>query len=335
MESIPHTEVSIPYGQNEQDTRPFFHENLNLLIIFNCITSFITLIFTILIIILFITKRRLRNCFTNLFFCLMISESCYSLSKFLSIIRLIFTAAGCANALCNIQAFAILYFELASFLWLVFIAHALSDLLLSYNVAINKRMKYQVLISFVVPLIVAIILQWRQSYNIFTEEKQNIVWCFITTLTRGADYPNGHAPGNNYVIVVFYIIYWIFIVVNLIIVVKLVRFINKNKELSKDQESINDLAERLMNFPIISIVCFLVATIQRLLELIWPNMDVSLFIFYIFHIFFINLKGIFYFWLGIEQGYKDELIALFTRKRIRISSIDNERLSANNIEGDS
>lgn len=140
------------YNNYIKSSHEFNNIQRNILITCTSIISFISFISCNIIILIFLFRPKLRNFIFKLVICIAISESIYSLSKFLVFLQLFDINTNLGAVLCYIQASIITYTDFCTLLFLIIMGICLNDLMVNYNKNIFNKLKVFIIIGYIIPL---------------------------------------------------------------------------------------------------------------------------------------------------------------------------------------
>ena len=336
------------FNSSTFEGKDFFSDNINWLIGENLLTASISFSLAVTMIVLYKKHRRLQNCFTKMFFYLMISEGLFSLGKLMSIAKL----AGYRDSfLCNLQANILIYSEIISFIWLVLISKKLYQLLVHHDIQSVHNIRKSVVFSFLLPALPCIALQCTGEYTKGYFQPtfgRDIVWCYIKCKKLIDDSkvnPDGTTDDSNItyniILVVFYAYYIFLIIVNIYYLCKLIFFIEnwqksvsestgQNSSFTNDSKSVGTI-RKLLWISIISILSYGYACVNRMLQTFGNIHPTVSFWMYVVQIPLINMKGSFLYLTCLDDIFTEFLHKLvpcvFTRKRIDSLEANEETTS--------
>ena len=216
----------------------------------------------------------------NLIFYLAMSDFLLSISAF---IKFDDFNSGIISSACVAQGVLINFSELCSICWTTIIAF--SVYLSTKNNAINLIPKYYIfyfLYAIGIPLCFAISPLFSESYG------PAGAWCWLNTKNHN------NTPAWIWSLII-YIFIWVNIIFNIIAIIKSINFFKLRTFEIQEQDQNNDEANFLKNFcivlkffPIILVICWLPATINRI-YLFASNVENTLL--YSMQAFFSNLTG--------------------------------------------
>jgi hypothetical protein len=266
------------------------------------VTGIISMIGCLFVIMAYTCYSSIRNRVFELIFYLMISSFFNNLSYIMYYIEednLII-----ANmTLCRAQAFIMIWSEISQQTWALLIVHSVYDKVVNFDDAAEsnrstcmQRLRY-IIFGFIYPLSYAIIGLVCDFLG------PSGKWCWINTVTNDKF-------GNAYGFII-YIIIWISIFAELIFTCSIIRFLNKTYA-GERLAIVSRFMNKLITYPIINIVCFIPATINRIIFLIFGYIPV----FQLFALIFLTLQGFAYaITYGFNPQVRNALYTTFFRAR--------------------
>ena len=277
--------------------------NLEILIIICIITSGLSLIFSSIMILLYVWYRRLKNYFTKIFLLVMLSEAIFSLGKLISIYKLVLLNQKINELLCEIQGFIISFGEMNSIFWIVYLGISLKQLLMNHDFSNKINIRYFIIFSFTSFFLCNCLLFFFDQLG--CDDNSKSVFCWIRIHTKNGDLEP--------VFFIMYGIYVLAIVFNIVITIQLKWFLNrisKIDQLSKNT-NIELVSNNLSSLAIYTSTCYSFAILSRLLqtfELDLPSHDIVKFIVYMLQIILVNLKGFWFFFFCLDKEYRMTLL---------------------------
>jgi len=266
------------------------------------VIGIISMIGCLFVIMAYICYSSIRNRVFELIFYLMISSFFNNLSYIMNYIEeenMIITNMS----LCRTQAFIMIWSEISQQTWALLIVHSVYDKVVNFDDAAEsnrstcmQRIRY-IIFGFIYPLSLAII---GLVCNFLGPSGK---WCWINTVT---DDKFGYAYGF-----IIYIIIWSSIFAELIFTCLIIRFLNKTYA-GERLVIVSRFMNKLITYPIIHIVCFIPATINRIISLIFGNIPV----FQLLALIFLTLQGLAYaITYGFNPQVRNALYTTFCRVR--------------------
>jgi hypothetical protein len=200
------------------------------------------------------------------------------------------------SKLCNFQAFLMLWFENAQYIWGFLIAWSTYQYVLyfednNYKTSFFKRLRYH-LIGFGLPLIFALV---ALSRNVFGP---SLAWCWIDATAIISDTKNLE---KNVFSILSYLFMWILIIMNILLTFKVVRFLNRNYVTKYEREITGKYIWKLLRFIVIQIICVSPGTINRLLQIFF---DTQVYELEILQLFMVVSQGSLF---AIAYGYNSQV----------------------------
>ena len=202
------------------------------------------------------------------------------------------------RTLCNAQAFFMVWFENAQYLWGFLIAWSTYQYVLYFEDNNNKtsflkRFKYM-LIGFGLPLCFAFIALMRGVFG------PSIAWCWFDTSGEITD--EKHLEKNLFAVLA-YAFMWLTILSNVFLTVKVVRFLNRNYTTKWEREITGNYIWKLLRFLVIQVICISPGTINKLLLIF----DVEVYGLEILQLVMVVSQG---FIFAIAYGYNPQVRAV-------------------------
>lgn len=185
------------------------------------------------------------------------------------------------SSACIVQGFLQQWFQLSTIFWTVAIAYMLFKTVLRQQTT-KDEFRYSLLLCWGVPLVLACLPFSTDSYG------DAGAWCWIkTTDTRAFD------AGTAWRFFIFYIPLWIVIVFNLFVYYRVYSGLAPLLSVPNDENTkgMVRVIERLKYYPMILIVCWTFATINRIYDSVHPRSPV--FALVILQTMFQTLQGFF------------------------------------------
>jgi hypothetical protein len=200
------------------------------------------------------------------------------------------------SKLCNFQAFLMLWFENAQYIWGFLIAWSTYQYVIyfednNHKTSFFKRLRYN-FIGFGLPLIFALV---ALSRNVFGP---SLAWCWIDASAQISDVKNLE---KNVFSILSYLFMWILILLNIFLTFKVVRFLNQNYVTRFEREITSKYIWKLLRFIVIQIICVSPGTINRLLQIFF---DIQVYEIEVLQLFMVVSQG---FLFALAYGFNSQV----------------------------
>lgn len=199
-----------------------------------------------------------------------------------------------SSALCQIQGFTMVFFELGQFFWSSIISHSITVNVINNDHRTQESASIKALyyiVGYLIPLVIVLFIYFFD----FIGDAGH--YCWINTITEDIS--------HEIILAIYFTVVWITIIYNIVTVVRFIKFVRE--EFEKDDEFkqvVKPYKTSLLIYPIASLIIVLPATIYRLLSY-FVNLES-----YAFSIIFTMLvcsQGI---WYSIGYGLNNEISSI-------------------------
>mmetsp|Transcript_31114 Transcript_31114/g.40056 ORF Transcript_31114/g.40056 Transcript_31114/m.40056 type:complete len:328 (+) Transcript_31114:108-1091(+) len=186
------------------------------------------------------------------------------------------------SALCYAQGWLKQFFRCAEVTWTTVISYTLYQTIMHQERSTDRQMWPLHLYAWGVPFLFSVIPSFTNNYG------QAGPWCWITeTNVQELD------AGTAYRFFLFYIPTWIAIGYNIVVYFKVIRTVKclyVGAQTAQSKKLLN-LCDRLKMYPLIMVICWSFATINRIQNTIEPQNP--MFVLFFLHSMLISLQGLF------------------------------------------
>ena len=278
-----------------------FDSKLIFLLSLNVLTALVSIIFCLTTLILYFKYRKLRNTFTTNFLNVMNSELIIYLGKAISIFKIPENNYISGNFLCQTQALLIVLGETASNLWIIYLLWSIFQLFVRHQVYEPKISIIKILLIYFIALVFSIIMLLLDQFK--PDDESKLVWCWFKC--------HGEEQGsNNSVIIGMFYYYAFFVVINIVYIIRMYVYFRNIPKSNRDVDKTKILNRLIFRIPFYTCLGYFSAFGRRLFQL-WGSTDLTLFILYILHILFVNLKGTLYFMFCFDREYRTKIVKIF------------------------
>eukprot|EP00520_Triparma_pacifica_P018675 CAMPEP_0118662362 /NCGR_PEP_ID=MMETSP0785-20121206/16790_1 /TAXON_ID=91992 /ORGANISM="Bolidomonas pacifica, Strain CCMP 1866" /LENGTH=341 /DNA_ID=CAMNT_0006555899 /DNA_START=71 /DNA_END=1093 /DNA_ORIENTATION=+ len=276
-----YSEIKGSGGDSEDDHETMFNEKQNQMIM--CITiieSSLSFVGSLIIVMSYLSFKRLRKFSLQLVFWLSISDLGNCISYFLGDPK--------TGWLCTTQSMIMSLFELSSVLWTTVIALTLFRLIVMQKTSSHLMKKFH-LFCFGIPFFCMFLPLITDSYG------DTGAWCWIQTPEENEDESMTRAllnKGTIWRLVLFYLPLWIAIAFNSVVYIVVTNTLARvaRTQASETRPKYLKMIRRLRMYPLILVFCWMGATINRIQNVIYPNDP--MFGLYIFQVSTRSLQGV-------------------------------------------
>jgi hypothetical protein len=200
------------------------------------------------------------------------------------------------NAVCETQAFLMVWFENSQYLWATLIGCSVYQQIINFEennfkTSWRKRCKY-LLIGYILPLCMSIICYFRGVFG------PSGTWCWISTKGSIGD---EDLLEHSVFLVLFYSLEWILILINFVLTMRVIYFLDKNYVTREEREITKVFIWKLLRYPFIQALCIFPSTINRLCQIFFDYENIVL---QKTQIVFVSLQGLIY---AIAYGYNPQV----------------------------
>jgi hypothetical protein len=279
----------------------FYDTNMIFLVSLNVLTALLSIVFCCTAIILYLKYRKLRNTFTTNFLQVIISELIIYLAKAISIFKIPEENYVLGNFLCQTQAFFMFLGETASNLWIFYLLWSIYQLFVRHLVSEKKIKMLKILSIYFVALVISIIMLLINQFK--PDDESKLAWCWFKC--------HGEEKGSvNPVIIGMFYYYAVFVILNIIYMIRMYSYFRNIPKSNRESDKSNILNRLIFRIPIITCLGYFSAFGRRLFQL-WGPSNLTLYILYIVHILFVNLKGSLYFLFCFDSEYRVKIVKIF------------------------
>jgi len=229
-----------------------------------------------------------------------------------------------AQPFCEFQKIVFDYTDISSLVWINVISYTLYDMMISSNEDFSKKQKIYIILGFILPLVNVIISFYTRSDEIFSDSSDKNTtqsldsWCWLGDIKQHKTYA-----------IVMYAIFWTLLTVNFIYSCRVINFLKNSCDIEDNNyRRIRKMINKLYLYPIISIFCWVVATVHRFLQIFLDDDNDNNktnrleLIFSILHGIFLSIRGFLFFVVyGCDAKVRKEFIIFGKYVHVKILNI--------------
>lgn len=240
--------------------------NNDQLIISNIIISFFSVIVSIITILLYSTTKSLQTFHLSMMFGIAISEVVNGIGHIMSFIFIGVTQGDIKDVdigfPCNLQRFLLIFPDLSTMLFLVFLSYGIYDLIINNSKELENKIKLFVLLGVLIPLgitiVISIILYCMNQESFDIKDGYKVMMLKRQCWTER----------SSTISIILYVVYFVLNGIVLFFIIKVILFMKK--EMSNSPKMIG-IKNKLYDYPIVGSLCFVFVVFYRAHEICFPG----------------------------------------------------------------